>query len=216
MWGLVFTAAMPLFLATGSRLAWARVVLALAGWAAVWVPATFFSDVSVPTPEAGLTVAALGLSLALGVGVSVLVDGVRGMKFGWRQPAAILGAVAVLLPFLGFVVDVVDGRWDAPTQAYTSELAFTGSLTARGQFRMLWIGNPEVLPLDPVVLADGTQFTLRAQWFGRRRAAVAARALDHVLDGALELTGAGLTGRLGRMLARWESVTWCCHRARQN
>jgi len=205
MWGLVFAAAVPLFLATGSRLAWAARgwVLALAGWAAVWVPATFFSDVSVPTPEAGLTVAALGLSLALGVGVSVLVDGVRGMKFGWRQPAAILGAVAVLLPFLGFVVDVVDGRWDAPTQAYTSELAFTGSLTARGQFRMLWIGNPEVLPLDPVVLADGTGYTLTRngsgdvvqQWRAREHDA------DHVLDDALGLASAGLTGRLGRMLA---------------
>ena len=45
----------------------------------------------------------------------------------------------------------LDGRWDAPTRAYTSELAFTSSLTTRGQFRMLWIGDPQVLPLDPVV-----------------------------------------------------------------
>jgi hypothetical protein len=205
MWGLVFAAAVPLFLATGSRLAWAARgwVLALAGWAAVWVPATFFPDVSVPAPEAGLTVAALGLALALGVGVSVLVDGVRGMKFGWRQPAAILGVVAVLLPFLGFAADVVDGRWNAPTHAYTSELAFTGSLTARGQFRMLWIGDPAVLPLDPVVLGDGTGYTLTRNGSGdvTQQWRAPEHDADQVLDDAIGLARAGLTDRLGRMLA---------------
>jgi hypothetical protein len=205
MWGLVFAAAVPLFLATGSRLAWAARgwVLALAGWAAVWVPAAFFPHVSVPAPEAGLTVAALGLSLALGVGVSVLVDGMEGMKFGWRQPAAILGVVAVLLPFLGFAVDVLDGRWDAPTRAYTSELAFTSSLTARGQFRMLWIGDPQVLPLDPVVLDDGVGYTLTRNGPGdvTQQWRAPEHDADHVLGHAIELAQRGLTGRLGRMLA---------------
>ncbi len=198
MWGLVFAAAVPLFLATGSRLAWAARgwVLALAGWAAVWVPAAFFPHVSVPAPEAGLTVAALGLSLALGVGVSVLVDGVHVMKFGWRQPAAILGVVAVLLPFLGFAVDVFDGRWDAPTKAYTSELAFTSSLTARGQFRMLWIGDPQVLPLDPVVLPDGVGYTLTRN--GPGDVTQQWRAPEHDADQVLDRRDQARPGRSHR------------------
>ena len=63
MWGLLIAAAVPLFTATGPRLAWAARgwMLALLGWAAVWVPARFFPDISVPAPEAGLTVAALGI-----------------------------------------------------------------------------------------------------------------------------------------------------------
>ena len=44
MWGLVVAAAVPLFVATGDRLAWTARgwMLALVGWAIVWVPARFF------------------------------------------------------------------------------------------------------------------------------------------------------------------------------
>ena len=133
MWGLLVAAAVPLFLATGSRLAWATRgwALALAGWAVVWVPAQFAPDVSVPAPEAGLAVAALGLAVALGIGVSVLVDGIRSFRFGWRQPAAIIGGIAVLLPVLGFVADTVGGRWEAPESDWSQSLAFTSSLAQR-------------------------------------------------------------------------------------
>ncbi len=205
MWGLVVAAAVPLFVATGDRLAWTARgwVLALVGWAAVWVPARFFPDTSVPAPEAGLTLAALGLALCLGIAVSVFVDGIRTFKFGWRQPAVILGAVAILLPALLFTGDVVNGRWHAPSSDWTSTLSFTQSIAAKGQFRMLWLGDPAVLPLDPVVLHDGTGYTLTRngpgdvteQWRAPEHAA------DQVVDRAVGLAGAGLTNRLGRMLA---------------
>jgi GT2 family glycosyltransferase len=205
MWGLVVAAAVPLFVATGDRLAWTARgwVLALVGWAIVWVPARFFPDTSVLAPEAGLTLAALGLALALGVAVSVFVDGIRSFKFGWRQPAVILGAVAVLLPALSFVGDTVDGRWHAPDTGWSSTLAFTQSVAARGEFRMLWVGDPTVLPLDPVVLRDGTGYTLTRdgpgdvtdQWRAPEHSA------DQVVDRAVTLATAGRTNRLGRMLA---------------
>ena len=71
------------------------------GWAAVWVPARYFPDTSVLAPEAGLTLAALGLALCVGITVSVFVDGIRTFRFGWRQPAAIIGAFAIVLPVAG-------------------------------------------------------------------------------------------------------------------
>ena len=55
-----------------------------------------------------------GSRSCLGIAVSVFVDGIHSFKFGWRQPAVILGAVAILLPALLFTGDVVDGRWHAP------------------------------------------------------------------------------------------------------
>ncbi len=204
-WGLVVAAAVPLFTATGDRLAWtARAwVLALVGWATVWVPARFFPDVSVPAPEAGLTLAALGIALALGIGIAVLVDGIRSFRFGWRQPIALLGGAVLLLPALGFLADTVDGRWHAPDADWTAALSFTRSLTANGQFRMLWVGNPEVLPLDPVVLDGGTGYTLTRNGPGDARELWRApqHGADHVVDRALELAEAGRSDRLGRMLA---------------
>ncbi|MET0421805.1 MAG: glycosyltransferase family 2 protein [Acidimicrobiia bacterium] len=206
MWGLVVAAAVPLFLATGSRLAWAARgwSLALAGWALVWVPSRFAPNVSVPAPEAGLVLAAIGLALALGVGVSVLTDGIHSFRFGWRQPAAIIGGLAVLLPFAAFTAGAFGGRWDAPeTDWMQSTLGFTSAQADRGEFRLLWVGNPEVLPLDPVVLDDGTGYTLTRN--GPGDAAELLRApkddADSVVDDSILLAEDGLTNRLGRLLA---------------
>ena len=68
---------------------------------------------------------------------------------------------------------------------------------------MLWVGDPAVLPLDPVVLDDGTGYTLTRngpgdvteQWRAPQHSA------DDLVDRAIELSEAGLTNRLGRMLA---------------
>jgi GT2 family glycosyltransferase len=205
MWGLVIAAAVPLFVATGDRLAWAARgwVLALIGWAVVWVPARWFPDTSVLAPEAGLTLAALGLALCVGIAVSVFVEGIHTFRFGWRQPAAIIGAVAVVLPALAFTSDVFDGRWDAPSAGWANTLEFTEGFTSKGEFRMLWAGDPAELPLDPVVMRDGTGYVLTRngpgdvteQWRAPEHDA------DHVVDRALALAAAGRTNRLGRMLA---------------
>ena len=128
MWGLLVAAAVPLFVATGERLAWVSRgwILAVVGWAIVWVPGQVAPETAMLAPEAGLTLAAFGLALCVGIGVSVLVDGIRTFRFGWRQPAAILGGVAILLPILAFTADVVDGRWHAPATGWVDTLAFTG------------------------------------------------------------------------------------------
>jgi hypothetical protein len=205
LWGLVIAAAVPLFVATGERLAWTARgwLLALTGWAVVWVPARWFPSTSVLAPEAALTLAAFGLALCVGITVSVFVDGIHTFRFGWRQPAAIVGAVAIALPALAFVGDVFDGRWDSPSHGWADELAFTEALTSKGDFRMLWTGDPAELPMEPVVLQDGTGYVLTRngpgdvteQWRAPEHDA------DHVVDRALALAVTGRTNRLGRMLA---------------
>ncbi len=205
MWGLVIAAAVPLFIATGPRLAWATRgwAVALAGWATVWVPARFWPDQAVAVPEAGLTLAALGLALALGIGVSVLVDGVQTMRFGWRQPAAIIGGIALLLPVFAFVGDAADGRWDVPATGWGDALSYTSTLDATGQFRMLWVGSPDVLPLDPVVLDDGTGYSLTRNGPGGAGELLRAplHDADRVVGDAITLAEDGRTNRLGRLLA---------------
>ena len=165
MWGLVVRrrgAAVRRHRATG--LAWAARgwVLAVVGWAIVWVPGHVFPDRAVLAPEAGLTLAAFGLALALGIGVSVLVDGIRDVQVRvaptggdprcGRGPAARSSAS----PPTSF-----DGRWGAPDDRLDRLARLHRRRSPRkGQFRMLWVGDPTVLPLDPVVLHDGTGYTL--------------------------------------------------------
>ena len=188
-------------------------VLAVVGWAIVWVPEQVAPDRSMLAPEAGLTLAAFGLAIALGIGASVLVDGIRTLRFGWRQPAAILGGVALLLPMLGFTADAFDGRWHAPRTGWVDTLAFTDSLVAKGQFRILWLGDPSVLPLDPVVLPDGTGYTLTRNGPGNSAELLRAPEDDAdraAVNRAIELARDGRTNRLGRLLAptgvRWVAL----------
>ena len=142
----------------------------------------------------------------------MLVDGIRTFRFGWRQPAAILGGVALLLPVLGFTADAIEGRWHAPRTGWVDSLAFTDTLSAKGQFRTLWLGEPAVLPLDPVVLSDGTGYTLTRDGSGNSSELLRAPEddADHVVDHAIELARDGLTNRLGRLLApmgvRWVAM----------
>ena len=68
---------------------------------------------------------------------------------------------------------------------------------------MLWVGNPAVLPLDPVVLDDGTGYTLTRNGPGNvtEQWRAPEHSADKLVDRAIELSVAGLTNRLGRMLA---------------
>jgi hypothetical protein len=133
----------------------------------------------------------------------VFVACLHTFRFGWRQPAAIIGAVAIVLPALAFTADIFDGRWDAPARGWANDLAFTSSATDKGDFRMLWAGDPAELPLDPVVLRDGTGYVLTRN--GPGEVTEQWRAPEHdadlVLDRALGLAASGRTDRLGRMLA---------------
>ena len=216
MWGLVVAAAVPLFVATGDRLAWTARgwLLALVGWAVVWVPARFFPDTSVLAPEAGLTLAALGLALCVGIAVSVFVDGIHSFQFGWRQPAVIVGAFAIVLPALLFTGDVRR----RPLARPVSELGQRRSRSprrsaAKGEFRMLWVGDPSVLPARSGGAARRHRVHAHPQRARRRHRAVArARARRRPRrrpGGRVSPPPGSPTGSAG-CSRRWASATsWC-------
>ncbi len=155
-WVIAGAALLVLFLATGPRLVWATRawVLALVSFAFVWVPSRFFPDAPMPAVEGLLVPAALGVSLAVGLGVAAFIEDVRQLHFGWRQVAAIGGAIALSFPVLAFAVDATGGRWHMPAADWNQNLSWMRSEEASGQFRVLWLGDPDVLPVDPVVHGD--------------------------------------------------------------
>ncbi len=204
-WGLLAAAAVPLFLATGARLAWATRgwALAFAGWAAAWVPGRIAPHTAWLAPEAPLVLAAFGLAIALGVAVSVLRDGVHQFRFGWRQPAAIIGGVALLLPATSFLGDTIGGRWRTPETTWAASLAFTAADTDTGDFRLLWAGDVSVLPLDPVLVEPGLAYTLTRNGSGDATELWRAptTSTDSLVGQALTLAIEGRTTQLGRLLA---------------
>jgi Glycosyltransferase like family 2 len=203
--GLLGAAAFALALGRGPQFTWATRawMLALVGWALVWLPSRFATDSPVLAPEAGLSLAALGIAVAAGIGASAIVSDIRGAGFGRRQAMAVLATAGFLLGVLGFVVDAGGGRWRAPDGDWPETLAFLETERDSGGFRVLWVGDPTVLPLDPVVTSDGTGYVLTRNGPGDARELWRARSYeaDDLVGDAVTLAASRRTERLGHLLA---------------
>ncbi len=199
--GLLAAAALALLLTNGTRLRWAARawMLTLLAWAAVVVPARLAPGTAVPAPEGVLSLGALGVAVAGGLAVSSL----RQRRWGWRRVAAVAATAGVALGGIGFAADAIDGRWQAPSTSWPSELAFTRDQQFQGQFRILWVGDPAVLPLDPARVSTGLSYTLTRNGPGDARELLRAprtTTRDPVAD-AVTAAVAGRTSRLGRIVA---------------
>jgi GT2 family glycosyltransferase len=204
-WGLLAAAVLALLFGRGARFTWATRawMLALVGWALVWLPARFAPDEFAPAPEAGLSLAALGIALAAGLGVSAFAEDVRRRGFGARQALAALATAGLLVAGLSFAVDAGNGRWRAPNEDWPDALGFLETERASGGFRVLWVGDPTVLPLDPFVASDGTGYVLTRNGSGDARELWRAPVddADDLVNDAIMLAADGRTERLGHLLA---------------
>ena len=204
-WGLLAAGALALLLGRGTRFVWATRawILALLGWALVWLPARYAPDVSVPAPEAALSLAALGVALAAGLGVNVFAEDIRRRRSGVRHAVAAVAAAGFAFGVLGFAADAGDGRWGAPDGDWPEALAFLQTERDTGGFRVLWVGDPGLLPLDPFVTDGGTGYTLTRNGSGDARELwrAPARRADRLVGDAVVLASAGRTDRLGHLVA---------------
>jgi len=202
---LLAAAAVVLLIGNGPRFAWGvRVwLIALAGFGFVWVPSRWWPDIAMPAPEAALVVAALGLALAIGLGVGVFVDDVRRARFGWRQFAAVAAVVALVVPAVGFLADIGSGRWGAPGSDWASALRFMSTQRDEGAFRVLWVGDPSVLPGDPAIRPTGIGFGMTRDGSGDARDLWPAptRGGDRLVAESIDLVASARTNRIGHLLA---------------
>jgi len=194
----------PIVIATGPRLVWATRmwVVTLLSFLLVWLPTRLSVTAAVPAPEGVLIPAAIGLAVAAGLGVSALLDDMRRSHFGWRQFAAVAAVVGLTLPVVALAADTVSGRWQLPSTDWPTAVAWMRNQPTPGGFRVLWLGNPGVLPVDAKV-ADGYGYGLTRDGAGDARALWAApeHEADRMLARALATARAGDTARLGHLLA---------------
>jgi hypothetical protein len=103
---------------------------------------------------------AVGLALAAACLAAAFQDDVLGASFGWRQPLGLLSAGAVLLGVLPGVAAVASGRWRTPTLALSSVLGQFPVDPPEGDYRVLWIGDPRVMPVPAWTLGSGVGYAI--------------------------------------------------------
>ena len=192
------------------RFVWAARATALVGvFAALAVAADSRAfGLHLPPAPALLAFVAAGLALGTVVLFEVVAVDLRGQRFGWRQPLAFLAALAVVVPVLPLLVNTADGRWNQPTSSLATLLEQLRKDPDEGDYRVLYLGNAEILPAAPRTMpaAEGKQrlayavtddgpTTIFSQWAPER-----TRSVD-ALESALEHLASGDTPRVGRLIA---------------
>ena len=110
---------------------------------------SFTPDVDVLLVLYGVTIATL-----VGLGVAALENDVRSTKFGWRQVGAALSATAMAIAPLAWLTTLGSGRFDLPTTSVAESLSTLAPPTAT-QYRVLWLGDPSILPVAGWTVAPG-------------------------------------------------------------
>jgi GT2 family glycosyltransferase len=201
-WAVLVVAALPLFIGRGWRLAWAARLwmVALFSFASAWAGSRGW--VPALPPEVALAPAAAALAASAALGAAAFELDLPGYRLGWRQLATGVAAVALAVAVVPFLAATGSGRWHLPSADASSVLAFLPD-SHTGDYRVLWVGYPDALPLagrqlDPGV-SYGTSFDGEPGpaelWNSSDPGAAPQLAFD------LKLVENGLTTKLGHLLA---------------
>jgi GT2 family glycosyltransferase len=202
--GIIAAAFVPIAIAAGPRLSWAirAWVLAAISFALAWLPGRVSAGATILAPDAVLVGAAIGLAFAAGLGVAAVLDDLRRFHFGWRQVVMIVAFAGLGLSVVGFSADTVSGRFGLHSEDWPTTYSWMAENIPPGGFRVLWIGDPNVLPADAKIVG-AVGFALTRNGPGDARASWAApeQRADRVLAGMIDAAASGSTVRLGHLLA---------------
>jgi GT2 family glycosyltransferase len=127
-----------------------------------WLAVLDDRGLKVRLPEPGVLLApvAVGLALSAACIAAAFQDDVLAGSFGWRQPLGLLSAAAVAIGVLPGLTAVSSGRWHTPTLTLTSVLGQFPHDPPEGDYRILWIGNPRVMPVPAWTLEPGIGYAI--------------------------------------------------------
>ena len=157
-------------------------------------------------PDVGLLLVpvALGLALSAACAVSSFTSDVAGGSFGWRQPLGLVSISAVACGVFPALITLTDGAWFAPQSSLNELVAPQIAPDAEyGEFRVLYIGDPRVIPIAPQDLGNGVAMALSGPGEPdfRGRFVPPSTTADEQLGVALRNIADGATRRGGRLLA---------------
>jgi hypothetical protein len=204
-WAFLVAALLPLVLAHHWRLDWAvrcwAMVLVSVGVA--WAGGRDWFPLRAQAADVLLAPAAVGLSLAAALGAAAFEADLSRYRFGWRQVASVVVGAAVTVATIPVLVGAANGRWRLPSTELARSLAWMAPTRAEGSFRVLWLGDPEVLPLDGWHLGDGAAYATSRDGMPVATDLLpgAPSASTRRIVAALGEAQRGDTARLGRLLA---------------
>ena len=155
-----------------------------------------------PDLDVLLALYSLTVVVLIGLGISALENDLQQVGFGWRQISAGLMVTALLVATVPFAASFASGRFDLPTTSVAQSLS-TLSPSNQGGYRVLWIGDPSVLPLAGWSVAPGVEAATSMNGLpsGSTLFAPPDSGTSDVLLSAVQLALEGRTVRLGQLLA---------------
>ena len=202
-WGLLVAGGYSLLAGRSWRFRWAMGgwVLALASWV-VAIALVRVDAVAGAGVELVLVPAVLGLAISVAMGALAFEHDVVGSDFGVSQILSAVAVAGLLVALVPITVASANGRWYQPEGDFGRPLENVDDGT---DFRTVWIGDPDVLPLAGWQLEGsegvgiGTSSGLDPTVTQRYRldGGAGVNALEDAIAAAVD----GETSRLGRVLA---------------
>jgi GT2 family glycosyltransferase len=202
---LPIIAALGLLVVDGSRFdavirCWGIAVVSLLSAWGMWR----FGWADAPSAGVLLVPAAIAVSVAIGITAVAIVTDVQGSTFGWRQVVALIAVGLIGLSFLPRLWAARQGRWMAPHSSFADSLRWLPERAETdGSFRVMWLGNPEVLPASPWLLDDELGLSMSRDATPDLRSSWPGAADGHIEELATDLASvrARANNRLGSQLA---------------
>lgn len=143
------------------------------------------------------------LAVAIGLGISAIEVDLHQISFGWRQISAGVAVAAIVAAMFPFIGSFATGRFNLPM---TSVAESMNALTPVGEggFRVLWLGDPSVIPIAgwPVAPGVAAATSMNGMPGGATLFSAPEAGTSSTLLGDVQLALEGRTVRLGELLAR--------------
>lgn len=205
--GYVFlvAAALPLVIGRSWRFEWGVRAwgVAVCAWALAWCGQQAWFGVPLPPTEVLLAPAAIAVAVAAACGVVALETDLATFRFGVAQVASLVAVVAVILAVLPLLANATDGRWRMAPVGLDEVLEFITTQRAEAPFRVVWVGDPAVMPVASRPLDDALSVGVSNEGMPRMNELWIAASADgsRPVHDALDLAMASETTRVGRVLA---------------